>query len=517
MHNNFYFLRQLTKSLDATLRHSVVSECFSQNKDELVIRFEVAAASFFIRASLSPSFSCLSFPSDFHRARKNSVDLFNDIIGQRVTNLHQFENERSFAMHLSNGFVLLFKMHGNRSNIVLFENNEVTGIFKNNLVEDQALDLSRLDRSIDWTYENFVQHHAHPEQVYFTFGKLVWKFLNAHNYGQLPVEQQFQMIQDVRRQLEAPRFLIQDIDGKSFFSLLEIGQRIKEFSDPIRAIHEFFLLLTYQETFSREKSSTISRLKSELEAADNYIDKTNAKLLELQADNHYKTWADVLMANLHIVKSGMEKVTLADFYHDDRPLDIKLKRDLSPQDNAAIFYRKAKNQQIEIDHIQQLLLKKQQEKDKLIQQLKEAEDAQDVKGLRKLVDSLRTPQEKEKQAAPLPYKEIEYKGFKIWIGKNAASNDTLTLKYGYKEDLWLHAKDVAGSHVLLKHQAGKNFPKDVIERAAQLAAYYSKRKHESLCPVSFTARKFVRKRKGDPPGAVVVEREEVVMVVPAGT
>jgi predicted ribosome quality control (RQC) complex YloA/Tae2 family protein len=73
---------------------------------------------------------------------------------------------------------------------------------------------------------------------------------------------------------------------------------------------------------------------------------------------------------------------------------------------------------------------------------------------------------------------------------------------------------VAGSHVLLKYQAGKNFPKEVIERAAQLAAYYSKRKNESLCPVVVTPRKFVRKRKGDLPGAVVVDREDVIMVEP---
>ena len=104
--------------------------------------------------------------------------------------------------------------------------------------------------------------------------------------------------------------------------------------------------------------------------------------------------------------------------------------------------------------------------------------------------------------------------FRIWVGKDAASNDELTLKYAHKEDLWLHAKDVAGAHVIIKFQAGKKFPKDVVERAAELAAYNSKRKNDTLCPVAFTPKKFVRKRKGDPPGAVVVEREEVMMVVP---
>jgi predicted ribosome quality control (RQC) complex YloA/Tae2 family protein len=115
---------------------------------------------------------------------------------------------------------------------------------------------------------------------------------------------------------------------------------------------------------------------------------------------------------------------------------------------------------------------------------------------------------------PLPYHEFEFQGFKIWVGKNAISNDQLTLKYSHKEDLWLHARDVAGSHVIIKYQSGKPFPKTVIERAAQLAAYNSKRKTDTLCPVAYTPRKYVRKRKGDPAGAVIVEREEVIMVEP---
>jgi predicted ribosome quality control (RQC) complex YloA/Tae2 family protein len=100
------------------------------------------------------------------------------------------------------------------------------------------------------------------------------------------------------------------------------------------------------------------------------------------------------------------------------------------------------------------------------------------------------------------------------VGRNAENNDKLTLKHAHKEDLWLHAKDVAGSHVVIKHQSGKQFPKEVIHRAAELAAFNSKRRTDSLCPVICTPKKYVRKRKGDPPGTVVVEREKVIMVEP---
>ncbi len=100
------------------------------------------------------------------------------------------------------------------------------------------------------------------------------------------------------------------------------------------------------------------------------------------------------------------------------------------------------------------------------------------------------------------------------VGKHAKANDELTLKVANKDDLWLHAKDVAGSHVVIRHQAGKNIPKTVLERAAQLAAWFSKRKTDSLCPVIYTPKKHVRKRKGTAPGAVVVEKEQILMVEP---
>jgi predicted ribosome quality control (RQC) complex YloA/Tae2 family protein len=70
--------------------------------------------------------------------------------------------------------------------------------------------------------------------------------------------------------------------------------------------------------------------------------------------------------------------------------------------------------------------------------------------------------------------------------------------------------------VIIKNQPGKKFPSTVIERAAELAAFYSKRKTDSLCPVIVTPKKYVRKLKGMPEGAVIVDKEDVVMVVPRG-
>ncbi|MBA4054212.1 MAG: hypothetical protein C0490_05825 [Marivirga sp.] len=500
--------------LEKKLRDTVVSECFSQNKDELIIRFETQSEPFFIKASLLPSFSFLSFPNNFHRARKNSADLFPDLIGQRVQGIHQFKNERSFVIHFSNAYNLLFKMHGNRSNIILLAEKQVVGLFKNSIAGDSELKLETLDREILWTFDEFVKNQDKIESTYFTFGKPVWAYIMNRGYGTSTMEERWKIIQDTLQELNKPNFHITLIGEKLLLSLLPIGKLLKEFNDPIEALNDFFQQYTQHEAFRIEKTSALSILKQQLQSSTGYFEKTTQKLNSVISENNYKAWADLIMANLSIIKPGTERISLPSFYDENHSLEIRLKKDLSPQKNAEIYYKKSKNQQTEVDRLEETLNSKEKEIANLKDQIKKIESEMDLKHLRSVVTSLGLTKIPQESIETLPFYEVDFNGYKILIGKNAQSNDKLTLKYGYKEDLWLHAKDVAGSHVLIKYQSGKKFPKDVIERAAQLAAYHSKRKTDSLCPVTVTPRKFVRKRKGDPAGSVIVEREEVILVEP---
>ena len=153
------------------------------------------------------------------------------------------------------------------------------------------------------------------------------------------------------------------------------------------------------------------------------------------------------------------------------------------------------------------------ELEKIEEEIELINSTDDVKGIKKL--SKRNKPEKRLQVEErVPYKRFETEGFTILVGKGARENDELTLKYAKKDDLWLHAKDVTGSHVVLKHQSNKPFPSQVIDKAAQLAAFYSKRKTDSLCPVIVTPKKYIRKPKGLPPGMVHVDKEETILVSP---
>jgi predicted ribosome quality control (RQC) complex YloA/Tae2 family protein len=514
VHNNYYLLKQLTKELEPFLVGGLISECFSQNKEELIIRIECKGKPFFIKANLQPSFSCLSFPQVFYRAKKNSVDLFPDCIGLVVEGIRQFENERSFALLLNLNYQLLFKMHGNRSNVILFEQEKPIIFFRNNLEADETLELTKLDRKIDWSEAAFLQIHPKIKQQYFTFGKLVWNVLEEEGLFNKDKKDQWLRIIEIKKQLENPEFSIIHRENSIVLSLIQLGNVLKKETSALKALNSFSQEFLQSQAFTQEKMRVIQQLTQTIKSAENYLSKAKAKLKEVEHDSRYKQWGDLLMANLHAVKQGQEKALIVDFYNENKLLEIKLKRELSAQKNAEVFYRKAKNRQIEIERLKKAIEQKEKEKGESEQKLLSIQDVTDLKEFRKITLETSPLLQKKQKTIPLPYHEFTHQGFVIWVGKNAQANDVLTLKHTYKEDLWLHAKDVAGSHVVIKHQSGKIFPKAVIEYAAQLAAYNSKSKTETFAAVVFTPKKFVRKRKGDPAGVVVVEKEEVLLVEP---
>src|SRR5690606_30109245 len=236
---NYYFLRQLSARLATILNGAVISECFSQNKDELIIRFETHKDPFFLKATLESGFSHLSFPAVVNRAKRNSVDLFRDIIGYRVSGLRQFKNERSFSIILEEKQHLLFRMHGPRSNVILIEGSEVRDVFRNNITVEEKVDPDSLDRYLDFDEETFLKANE-PKKYYFTFGSLVWRYLNEDGFDNLSQEEQHQLFLGLLNKLEQPEYFIVRIDGKPHLSLIPFrGSRLIG-RHPIEAANIFF-------------------------------------------------------------------------------------------------------------------------------------------------------------------------------------------------------------------------------------------------------------------------------------
>lgn len=487
--------------------------CFSQVKDELILGFGMGDEERFIRAYLQSDFSCLSFPVAFARANKNTIDLFPQLVGKKVRDVVLFDNERSFAVRFDQDLDLIFKLYGNRSNLVLLEHGVAIKIFKQRFGADNNLQWGDLSRHLSQSYADFVEQQGDIQKVFPTFGAVVKAYLSATGYASMSIDEQWNEVMKVKELLEDPDvFYLTLINNVPALSLVRVGEVSMTFDDPIEALNALFVAYTRDYLFEKEKLGILKMLEGRLKSAQGYLEKTRLKLQEIRQAISFDKTANIIMANLHQIPDKASEVQLFDFYQN-KTVTIKLNHKLSPQKYAENLYRKAKNQQIEIDTIQQNIIAKEEQEKKIITHITAVGEITSFRQLRKYTKEHGLTPTSNQEEPVSPFKVFEVGGFQIWVGKNAKNNDLLT-QSAHKEDLWLHAKDVSGSHVIIKYKSGRPFPKPVVERAAQLAAYYSQRKTDSLCPVIYTPKKFVRKRKGASPGEVVVEKEKVILVKP---
>ncbi|MCP4521657.1 MAG: DUF814 domain-containing protein [Cytophagales bacterium] len=515
MHHNYYFLKKLSKALSPLLVGKHLLTAFSQNKDELVIGFSNPQhEELYIRATLTLDFSCLNISEEFHRAKRNSINLFQDIIDEKVLAVEQSLNERSFAIKLTNNYTLLFKLYGNRSNIVLFEGEEVHSIFNHNFEADYGLSLNGQHRELPQTWEAFEEAEGNISQVFPTFGKVVQKYLADYNYESLSTEVKWGVIQELLQGFEEDeKYYITEYKGKVILSLLEVGEVLEVCTKPIDALNAYYRAFARDFYLNREREQLHSELQKKINKSKKYIQTTQRNLEKLEKAISPREIADVLMANLHAVPQGITETELFNFYTNQK-IKIKLNKELSPQKNAERYYRKAKNQSKELEQLIENITVKEELLSKLENQITLLNELEDYKSFKKFLKEQNLGKKvKQEEGVPL-FKNYLFEGFQVLVGRNSRNNDELTQRYAHKSDYWLHAKDVSGSHVVIKHKAGKTIPSSVIEKAAELAAYYSKRKKDSLCPVTVTEKKYVRKVKGAPAGAVMVDREKVVMVEP---
>ncbi|WP_026462671.1 NFACT RNA binding domain-containing protein [Adhaeribacter aquaticus] len=513
MHNNFYFLRHLSAALKQKLIGFWVTACFSQNKYELITALTNGTEDFYIKAILSPQFSALSFPPVFNRAKANSINLFPEIISKTIIDVVQQENERSFYLALEDNLSFLFKMFGNRSNIVLFQEDEPINLFRKKFDKDLELRLSGLNRTLQTTQEYFLQNKPSLQKLYPTFGDVPAKYLNQQGYESAPPEKQWKLLQQTLHLLESPNYYIIKLANTTRLSLLPIGEIKATFDEPITAVQNFVRSYLTEYNFEKNYNLVQQQIKKKLEGSGNYLEQLEYKALELEYDNSFAQTADLIMANLTQIKPGSTEVEVFDFYHDKQTV-IKLSGKETPQKFAERLYKKNKSRQIELKYVQERIEAKKKENTLLETQANQLNKITSYRELKVFIQQHNLlPTEKKEETQHL-FRTFETEGFKILVGKNAKNNDLLTQQHTYKEDMWLHAKDVSGSHVVIKFQAGKNIPESVLEKAAQLAAWYSKRKNDSLCPVLYTPKKYVRKPKGAEPGEVFVEREKVLLVKP---
>ncbi len=517
MHLTYHFLRFLAPALSDSFAGNTIVACFSQSKDELVFETEGAQGTQFIRAHLLPPQVYLSFPSEFHRAKRNSVSLFESLIGDQIRSCRVFSNERALKFELSSGKVLVFKLHGNRSNCLLYlpEAVEPEIWFRNVISEDKVLDWRTLDRNLDLSLEHFIQLEGNVSQFLPTLGPVPRAWLKQKGYLELDLNAKWDLIQELVDLLDSPLYTLVEKEGELQLSLLPETEAKATYADPIRACNELFYQALVLGSFEKEKNYLLKSYQDQLKRTEAYLKKSGEKLQELKDSPPPSQLADVIMANLHVFGETTREAELVNFYTGET-VKVSLKPNQKPQDLAASLYRKSKNRQLEIDQLEKTLAAKKAQAKSLQSLLENLQKAQDFRALKKFKKDHKEDLPSSKTEVSSPFKVFEVEGFTIWVGKSAKDNDEMLRNYVHKDDLWLHARQVPGSHVIIRRKGMPSVPQQVVERAASLAAFYSKLKTDSLSPVIVTEAKFVRKVKGSAPGSVVVDKEKVILVAPKG-
>ncbi|MCP9763419.1 NFACT RNA binding domain-containing protein [Lacihabitans soyangensis] len=511
MHNNYHFLKHLAKELKALLLDSELVACFSQEKDELIIGFEKNGKESFLKCTLKPDFSCLTTQSEFARARKNTVSLWEEIYHKKVQDIAIFENERAIKIELEDKYLLIIKLFGNRPNLLVYHFSEQIAIFNNSLASDKTLGISDFEKVADLGFQNFQNHKGNYRKVFFTFGKNLFTYLDS-NILDASIEEKWSFIQEFLRKAEKPEFYIGYLNEIPSLCIFPIEDYKYKFNNALESTNAFYLFYQKEYSFAHQKQQLLTSLEKEKSKTEAYLKNTQEKLENLKTGLSKEIIANILMANLHAVNEGITEIELLNFY-TNTPIKIKLKADLSPQKNAENYFRKSKNEQQEVNAIEKNIenaISKILNFETRIEAVNSTVNFKELKGLVKV-------QKRETNEIESPkslFREYIFEGNLILVGKNSKNNDTLTLKHAQKEDYWLHARDCAGSHVVIKRKNKDNLPNHVIEFAASLAAYYSKRKNESVVPVILTQKKFVRKPKGLPDGQVIVDKESTIMIEP---
>lgn len=244
--------------------------------------------------------------------------------------------------------------------------------------------------------------------------------------------------------------------------------------------------------------------------------------LKVSADREkFKLMGDLISANLYRVEKGMGSVTVENFYDESCPqIEIKLDKRLTPSQNMQRYYgeyRKA-------DTAEKILteqIKKGEEElayiDSVFDALTRTKGEDEVNELRlELAEQGYIRAAKLKGKPPKAHPPLEFKspdGFTVLVGRNNKQNDMLTTKLADKTDIWLHTKDITGSHVIIRAE-GKEVPDSTVMWAARIAAFHSKAKNSSQVPVDYVPVRFVKKPSGSKPGMVIFTNNRTLYVTP---
>lgn len=527
MYKNYLYLLRSISELRDLIQNQKIYEIYTQEKDKLFISIPLKNYDdFHIVISVNPQSPFLIIKNEHHKAKKNVLNFFENYLPDEINKIEIAFGDRIIKLTLSK-CSLFYCIRGPMTNVYLIDN-------ENNLASFKKIEEEEKSKIYDELLVN--RYIEHPEKLYENITDKSdeeilnsFKFIDKSITSQLSIRKNIKLI-DIFNEIlnDDIRISISQNEGTvrfepSSFYLPDNYTIINYHKKYFDALSEYFVQLNKLKKRKQIYSEIKKYLETELEKVSNKINNLKAVLEKESKENHYLKIGNLLLMNIYQLKKGMKEIELVD--EENNKVKIALDEKLSPHQNIDEYFAKARAEKIQyeksktlynelINHYNNLTRMKLM----LENNLTDDELVNIKKELKIKESSLKKSNENSK---PNFRHFIIDKKYHVYVGKDSHNNDELTLKFAKQNDYWFHARAVKGSHAILRVENTKeSIPKKIIEKAASIAAFYSKAKTSKLAPVSYTLKKYVVKRKGMEPGEVALLKEEVVLVkpeIPAGS
>ncbi|WP_420455305.1 NFACT family protein [Rubrivirga sp.] len=540
---DFYTLRALASEWDARLAGAVVAEAWTQSPRELSLGLDTDAGPTTVRVICDPALTLVFRTDGAGRQRRNTADVLDRVVGRRVSRARVAERDRHLFLDFTDGSRLQVVLFGARPNVFWTD-------------AEGTVRAAFLDEA-EHVGQPAPTPRPAPEVATAQAFAGRWrerKTLAQSVAGAVPLFTRDLAADAVRRAGLDPDASPDDIDPAELFAAVQAVEA--DLADPRPVVvwrgpvAEAFALVPPSdvpdgwrvETFETVDAAVGVWAKRSLaqrayRALYGLLDKplaaaaarrqrsAEAMLDELSRPSRadrYETWGHLLMASAGGQGPGYESITLDDILGDGSPVEIPLDPARSAVENAERYYDKARRTRKARASAEARWAKVQQDAEAAADLLARVRATTTVAELRALKED-----EAEALARVLgargddgpvePFRRFPLPGgFEALVGKHARGNAHLTTRVASPHDLWLHARGVPGSHVVVKRPGrSTEVPAPTVAAAARLAAWFSTARTQSVVPVTVTERKYVRPVKGGPPGLVRVDREDVLDVTPS--
>lgn len=546
MISSYYTLSVLAQEWSEDLTGATLVEAYSQVRDELSLVFQSGERVWTVRISTRPPLLYAFRVEGYSKARRNVATLFDEASGGVVNAVRMADGDRMMFIDLQDGSCLQIVLFGPHANVFLvMSDGLIAQAFRSDADwEGQPAPKPQPAPPVESLSEFMARWRKDRKTVEQAVAAAVPLFnrtlanevvFRAEIGSRIPsactpeeMETLFDAVEGVRAELEHPNARIywngNRIDVFSLIELRSLAEReVEYFNFADEAVRLFVRRSLAQQRFD----ALYNPLERVLTEATARYTKATERMLEDLANesraDRYERNAHLLMASTGDIQAGRMEVTVPDLFTDGEPVTIPMDPVLSPIENAEEYYARARRTRQARQHAEGRLIETERMAilaNSLLEKLRRVTSVSALEQFRGDLlsneESARLIRSETREQSQLPFRRFVLPGgYEVWVGKNAKQNDRLTMQFAQKHDFWMHARGVSGSHVLLRRPSRTVRPgRDTLEQAASIAAYFSKAKGSGLVPVSMTERKYVRKPKGAPPGTVVLEREEVLLVEP---